>query len=498
VLGIRGSEPQKTVWHGLILVTLAGFLIMSMAANLLTLALGSALLDLSLIAMAVSAPGRANRARSGSVGPSSARIAWRMAVPGVISTLVIVLSALQMSAEVGTASLQAENLAVLPLMLLGVAGMLRLLVYPLHPRGLRTPESGITLLVLANAGLFLVIRAQGAAPVLGDPGWVIVIGLVALLAGSLLAWTGALQSVTGQGTEPDEGAPETGFPRTSEPAHGWLGLAVNQAGYALAFLVLVSTSRPWPMISMTVALSMVAIWWDGTLTRSSDSSGARFKEWRATVQVHALQRLPAAEEWRGSWPVRHGTALLLAVALASLAGIPLTVGALGRWPFYAALLHNRQAAQLIILLVADTLLAAALWTALDGILKQPSDQRPGAAALLAMAILALAVVIIGVAPGFLGLERAETADVSVWSLGILYILPWLAGVWLGRFGTRAGRYATTIYQVAVLDWVYHAANRVGQLLVTAVHWLSRVGEGEGWLGWAFIILTLGAMLLTIR
>ena len=188
VLGMRGSEPKRTVWHGLILVTLAGFLIMSMAANLLTLALGSALLDLSLLAMAVSTVNRTNRTGSDSVGPSSARIAWRMAVPGVLSTLVILLSALQMSSELGTASLQAKGFAVLPLVLLGVAGMLRLLVYPLHPRGLHTPESGVTFLLLANAGLFLVIRAQGAAPVLGELGWVIAIGLVALLAGGLLAW----------------------------------------------------------------------------------------------------------------------------------------------------------------------------------------------------------------------------------------------------------------------------------------------------------------------
>jgi hypothetical protein len=478
VLGIRGAEPKRTVWHALILVTLAGFLIVSMAADLLMLALGSAVLDLGLAAMAVSAQGKEGRS------------VWRMAVPGFLSTSVILVSALQMSAEAGTASLQARDLTALPLVPLTIAGMLRLLVYPLHPRGLRTPESGVTLLLLANTGLFLVIRAQGAAQAPGTPGWGFVVGIVALLAGGLLAWTGALQSVIEQGSRTGEGA--------SDPSRGWLGIAVHQAGYALAFLLSVSASRPWPMISVTLAASMLAIWWDGTTPRTGSASGPRFEAWRANVKAYLLQRLPRAEQWRGSWLVRHGVALLPAVALVSLVGIPVTVGALGRWPFYAALLNNGQAAQLIAVLVADTLLAAALWMAMGGILKQAGERRPGTAALLALAILALAVVIIGVAPRHLGLEPAESADVSLWSLGILYVLPWLAGAWLGRYGARAGRYSAAIYRIAVLDWVYRAANWVGQQLVVAVHWLSRVGEGEGWWGWALIILLLGAMLLIIR
>jgi len=82
VLGVRGSRPRRTAWHGLILVALAGCLTMTMASNLLTLALGSALIDLALIAMAISAT------------RPSGRTAWRMAVPGVASTLLLVLGAI--------------------------------------------------------------------------------------------------------------------------------------------------------------------------------------------------------------------------------------------------------------------------------------------------------------------------------------------------------------------------------------------------------------------
>jgi hypothetical protein len=421
-----------------------------------------------------------------------------MADPGIFSTLVIVLSALQMSAELGTASLQAKSIAALPLALITAAGMLRMLVYPLHPRGLRTPESGFTLLVLANAGLFLVIRAQGAAPVSGEAGWVLVIGLIALLTGGLLAWTGALQTKTGQSSRPYEEAAAPQFRDVGGQAPTWLGITVHQAGYALGFLLLVSASRPWPLIGMTIAVSMLAIWWDSTIRRSSDSGTSRLKEWQASAKAYVGERLPASEDGQVSRIARYGCASLPAVALASLAGLPLTVGALGRWPFYGTLIYNGQAAQLIAVFIADTLLAAALWMALSSIPRQAGHKRPNAAALLALAVLALAVIIVGLAPGHLGLERAEPADVSLWSLGILYVLPWLIGGWLARFGARAGRYATRIYQVAALDWAYQAANWAGQQMVNAIHWLGRVGEGEGWWGWALIILLLGSMLLIIR
>jgi formate hydrogenlyase subunit 3/multisubunit Na+/H+ antiporter MnhD subunit len=49
VLGVRGAQPQSTAWHGLILAVLAGCLAMTMATNLITLAIASALLDMALL-----------------------------------------------------------------------------------------------------------------------------------------------------------------------------------------------------------------------------------------------------------------------------------------------------------------------------------------------------------------------------------------------------------------------------------------------------------------
>ncbi|NIV28021.1 MAG: hypothetical protein GWN58_00500, partial [Anaerolineae bacterium] len=46
-LGIRGEQPRETGWHGSVLLVLAGSLVVVMAANLLALAAGSALIDLA-------------------------------------------------------------------------------------------------------------------------------------------------------------------------------------------------------------------------------------------------------------------------------------------------------------------------------------------------------------------------------------------------------------------------------------------------------------------
>jgi hypothetical protein len=120
----------------------------------------------------------------------ASRVAWRMAVPGVASTLLIVVSALQMGAQVGTGSLSAREVPVGILAMVGVAGMLRLLAYPLHPRGLHTPENAAALLLSVGAGIYLVARVQTIGPGLGGLEWMLTIGTVALLAGGLLAWTG--------------------------------------------------------------------------------------------------------------------------------------------------------------------------------------------------------------------------------------------------------------------------------------------------------------------
>ena len=112
------------------------------------------------------------------------------------------------------------------------------------------------------------------------------------------------------------------------------------------------------------------------------------------------------------------------------------------------------------------------------------------------------LILLGIAPGSvagaLDLEPANVPEVSVWGLGLVYVLPWLLGSWLAHTGSQLERYFEHVRQIVSLNWLYRLLDWIGQRLAGASYWLSRVGEGEGWWGWALIILALGAMFLTTR
>ena len=83
-------------------------------------------------------------------------------------------------------------------------------------------------------------------------------------------------------------------------------------------------------------------------------------------------------------------------------------------------------------------------------------------------------------------------------MGLLYVLPWLLGLWLARMSRTLSSYLDRVEAVVNLNWLYRATGWVGLRLADAIQWLGRVGEGEGWWGWALIVLTLGILLLATR
>ena len=484
ILGIRGREPQRTGWHGLILALLAGCLAATMAANLLALALASALIDLALIAVTFSISNDAQ---------SSQRLPPSTTVPGLASTLILVVATLQMDSLVGHASLLSQNIPSGPLVLVGVAGALRALIYPLHPRVPGGPKGAATLLLPVGVGGYLLVRVQALAPVLSEQPWPMIVAAVALLAGGLLAWSSSL-GLTGQ--KPTR----SGF---------WSGTLVQQTGYVLAFALLLVGVVPWPLVGLILALGVLVIWWSEVQIKEEDVPGSAAAEWIAgqirpwwtKARSYVAARIPRLGRWRRSWLSRHRTALLPAIALASLMGAPFTVGARGRWPFYALGL-NRGDTFLLIMLIADTFLAAGLWIAGFTAFRQARGRRLGGAALLAMLILIVSLFVLGIAPGILsddlGLKEAEPSGVSVWGLGLVYALPWLLGAWLGRMRGSLGRALDHVHDAVNLDWLVRAAGWAGQRLAGAVHWLGVVGEGDGWWGWVLIILALGVLLLAAQ
>jgi hypothetical protein len=275
------------------------------------------------------------------------------------------------------------------------------------------------------------------------------------------------------------------------------------------------TAIPWPWVGLGLALGVLVVWWES----SAHKGTAAWPTWleplvgrlqplwqqaKAAVAQRATLRRPIAtlERWRTWWLGQHAAAILPIIALMSLAGGPLTAGWWARWPFYAALLKQGQASLLIAAIGADTLLAAGLWTAIARTIRSAGDYRPKVGALLSMMALAGLLVWFGIAPDKLatsvGLRPGEMPDVSVWGLGLVFGLPWLIGAWLARAGKRLGRRIEFVQSFAQLEWLYRIAAQAGQKLAGGVYWLGMVGEGEGWWGWALIILALGTLFLTLR
>ncbi len=533
VLGIRGTRPQTTIWHGLILVALAGCLVMAMASNLLTLTGGSALIDLALVGVAVSA---------GSASDGTDRSAWRVAVPGIASTLILFLSTLRMDTQIGTASLLAREVPPEVIVLVGVAGLLRMLIFPLHPRGLRVPENAATMVLPLGAGVFLLARLQAIVPVLTGQPWLLVLAGVALLAGGVMIWSGGFGVATprvadGSRQESDDEATEDveagRYEASSMPGHWaaraagalwsdrppqpgsdspwsalypaiWLGLAVHQTGYAVAAVTLLGTSVPWSLVSLAIGLGILVIWWDDR--RASVRSNyvgwleQRLEPLWAKARSYVARHVPGLQRLGESLPRGAGSATLLTVGAASLIGMPFTIGALGRWPFYASLLREGRATLLLATLAADTLLVAGLWAFLRAARKEAGRQRIRLTTLLPMLAFAVSIVVLGIAPGILvgglSLPDTEAPGVSVWGLGLLYVLPWLLGTWLARFSPNMGRYLAPVGRIVRLDWFFRVGAWVSLRLSGGIYWLGQVGEGEGWWGWALITLALGALILS--
>ena len=539
------SPAENVLWHGLMLIALAGCLTMIMSANLVTLALGSALLDLALLSASL---------WGGEFGGQASNIRLSVVAPGIASTVLLLFSALQMDTQVGHASLLARSLPEGAWLLVGVAGILRALVYPLHPRGSSSPAAIATVLLPVGAGLYVLARVQALSPVLSGRPWVMVVAVLAFLAGSLIAWSS-------QARRTDDVRAAVDGP--DKPVWNWGTLwpstLVYQTGVALAFVLLLPGVTPWPLVSLALAVGTLAIWWDGsgsaqTASESVDAPAdeqrpagrqgliaqwvewltGHARSWRGRIKAYVTARFPH-RRWRAaSWMGRFVVPLLPMIALVSLVGAPLTVGAHGRWPLYAAWLKKGDPT-LLIALAADTFMAAALWMVLHVVWKQMRRQPPGQArwvrpsALWAVLVLAIPVLVLGLAPGILnadlsdprslGLKAAETSSVSSWGLGLLYVLPWLVGAWLARM-TRMraddvrrieahGEQTTVILspevralgrigQVLSLGWFYRFAGWLGRCLEGAFYWLGQVGEGDGWWGWALIILAVGAILFTAR
>jgi hypothetical protein len=317
------------------------------------------------------------------------------------------------------------------------------------------------------------------------------VAMVAMLAGGLLVWS--------RGEHP-----------VSRPLLGglWSGLLVQSVGFLFVSTLVLPGNVAWHLVNVLLSLTVLVVWLDALQETREEKQGAwlawvstKLAPWWSWAKTTAQARLPVMAWFFDVRARRAATLLLPAIALVSLAGMPLTTGARGRWSVYAALLQVGSPS-LLLVLIGDTLLAAGLWIAIRATWTQPIRRRLDLGSLLAMTGLVALTVTWGVAPGALtdGLElqNARLAGVSIWGLGLLYLLPWLLGVWLVRIRSPLKEYLARVERLVNLDWLDRMVVQIAEQLVRIIHWLGRVGEGDGWWGWALIVLSVGFILLAAR
>jgi hypothetical protein len=366
------------------------------------------------------------------------------------------------------------------LALLWLAALIRAGVYPLHfwliGSGHLDRAGRLILGVLAPLmGLWLLARLHAGAPRewLHRPEWA-ALGALALLGSALVAWT-----------EIDE-------------EWRWRWIAINRASLVVLAAFLSGSSAPealvWPVVTFSLGCALLTV---GQAVR--EQLGWRIPVWLAVL---ALWGLPGTTGFLARWAVVYPTDLPIAIPLFGL------------------------------ILLAETLLVAALWqAAYGGQVKGPASQltptryhpkngstlpedRTGAdwpllaGSALAVALLALPLIVWGLHPlgmarvaGWLPGEFFPTLGValaqarkSVWiGLGISAGLGVVLGVCRQRIFAGMLGWQRVIAGIVSLAWLYQAVGFGLSVMASGLQYFARLGEGEGYLGW----LALGGLVVWV-
>ena len=415
------------------------------------------------------------RLRPGEQAEPAAR-AWSL----LSFTAILLLLVLALLGEGGIkAPLVGRSFDRWELGLLWLAALIRAGVYPLHfwliGTGHLDRAGRLILGVLAPLlGLWLLARLQAGAlrEWLNRPEWA-ALGALALLGSALVAWT-----------EIDD-------------EWRWRWIAINRASLVVLAAYLAGSAVPealvWPVVTFSLGCALLLV---GQTVRTQ--LGWRIPVWLAVL---ALWGLPGTTGFLARWAVVYPTDLPLAIPLFGL------------------------------ILLAETLLMAALWRAARGREAQVASQsapEPGrpqadsalpegrtvanwsilAGSALAVALLALPLVVWGLHPRglarltgwppteiFPALGAALTqARKSVWiGLALSAGLGVVLGVYRRRIFDGMLGWQRGITEIVSLEWLYRAITFGLGALASALQYFARLGEGEGYLGW----LALGVLLLWV-
>lgn len=426
------------------------------AADLLTLT--SALILFDLVYLASAAP-RAERRQTFAANS--------------LGNLAILVAAVMLSGS--DHSLLLAGAAPLPgaaAWLITAAALIRLAPYPLHFWLTDSPEISKAWwrwpmrLASPILGIYLLTRFT---PLLGAsmPGarLALIAGIIGCLIAALLAWLRA---------------------RRDSPATLSF-IALYQLNLALIGWIVLDRNFVGLWIALNLILGIAAL----------------------AVQQRRSQKMPP---WRDT--------VTGAVAAAALAGLPLTVGFLTRLPIYGSLMSGKPAGGLALILVAESLLVAALLHLWGGFHPQTFHRRSQEKLLpwntwAAMILLIAPLFIFGLHPPLAaqlaGFPAAESSvflplweQIANGSLGLwaAILLPPVMGYGLYRseltWPPEMIEIEKQLLSILRLDWLHRA---LGQLLGRARQFLWGVGavlHGEGYLAWVALSLLLIFLLVLSR
>ena len=445
---LRHSEyPEGSSYAALLALLAAGFSFV-FSANLITLCLSWVIFDLAFLWALIGL-------RIADCGLQIAPRVSRILNLSCLACLSLLAAALLLGDD--SLSLRSSSISAPVWGLILLAALVRVGLYPLHlwmPIGVeaRLAARSLLHLVPAIAGLYLLARlsvwASGGLPY-GQA--LAIVGSLAFLIGALLAWI------------------ETDLSKTLS------FVMISQVGYAVVSLAIAKPPTTVVLPGLNLILCL------GLLFLSQDRSEL------------------------GSLWARAASGL----AMASVAGVPLTLGFVGRGYSYHFLLKDGHLVYLALSLLAETFLFAALlrmWSAIS-IHVFPAEFAYERSSVVGAALLAVPVLILGLHPPVLRpLMEAVTfprlADLlrstTIVQWAALF-LPLLGGYLLQRHRQRIFDPVEALWlkltAVLRLEWLYGLLGQIAGGAAGALRIAGRVSEGRGYLGWIVVVGLLAFLLL---
>jgi NADH:ubiquinone oxidoreductase subunit 5 (subunit L)/multisubunit Na+/H+ antiporter MnhA subunit len=439
------DNGENSLYPAVFVVSAAG-LSFIYSANLITLCLSWAFLDLSLLFLIV------GQGHNQAVSNAGGRALMTSSLTG----LSLVIAALLLDGY-------GLSPALIPSLIL-VAALVRASFYPLHFWMLTNAEmepSTNTFLraISIAAGISLLAKLQEFSPQkLPYQSQLVTISSLALLATALSAWA------------------EQDRRRTISC------IAINQVVLAVLSAAVVGSqaksSLLWSAINLVLCLSLL------NLRPPEPGRVGRYGLWL---------RVPTG------------------LAIASLMGLPFTMGFVGRAALYRSLFALGQPYLWGLSMVADAVLFAALFRIGAELLQFSTPNSPFSLWMPHLAgaiILAVPLVLLGIHPPLTRFLAADVdlpaaaeligrADIALWAV---LLLPLVGGYLLhrGQKATleRSDAFWKGLGALLSLDWLHRWLSKVGWGIGAVLRGLGLVTEGEGYLGWTLLLAFIAFLLLS--